>query len=414
MVGSGSRYQVLLSGHVGLPWAITAFQPHAVIFGKTDSYPGDVLRAVSGGLTLSIHTEQNILTESEIRIQFMHGHPNERPPNIDQVDYFLLANEATRQALLTEIPEKKLVVVGSTRLLLESFAESSKVGHGDSAIGLVAGPNFSTQNDLHGYFERFIDFPYHETYPFESVEEQISFISLECAWLNHIYKRLAVTEQLIVRPRFGGSNYFATKKNVNIDLHPSPKYLLDNSRVVIYGHSSLGVESQISGVPAISIVKLIRLGSLTERVSSSDFTRHCWQPENFDDLMDLLKQSSRETLPLSPDYSEYKSFVLATYFNYETRDKSLEKILNFLESCSFDSYSNVDYRSLEEHYPPSLMFRLVVRILATTKSVRVYLTIMWYLAMRKRLSRQDLKDTYISSPRIRDIIQGVLPDPSKV
>ena len=166
------------------------------------------------------------------------------------------------------------------------------------------------------------------------------------------------------------------------------------------------------GVPAISIVKLIRLGSVSEKVASSDFTRHCWQPEDMDELMDLLEKSKSGDLALSPDISEYAKFVSTVYYNGESRDRSLANIRSFLDSRPLIECANLDYERYREYHPQSFRLRLVTRLLIATKSVRVYLAVMWYLSLRKRASRGEMIDSYISAPRLLDIVRGYPSEPS--
>jgi hypothetical protein len=332
-------YAVRLSGKADFLFSVMFFKPQIIIYGKNDGYHGDWLRAISGSIVISINTEQGYTDANETYINFMEGHKYLRAPEHESVDYHFLISEITKQHLIPYLDEKKLKVVGYTRLMQDEFATKSKPCKKRFVIGIAAGEDIGDKYNIQSSFTSYLDKPFGYL---DNVQGFLAFHLLDRCWLNHICETLKKKYDVVVRYRFNDKDYMFNEDGIRIDMSDSPINFFNDCDLVIMGQSTIGVEAMMYGIPVISITKLINPGFSFTKVVDFPYINICWQPESFDELLQMIELRKDENLDLSPRYDDYVSFVSNTYYNGQKKDSCMGSIVDFISKLELKNEAYLD------------------------------------------------------------------------
>jgi hypothetical protein len=172
--------------------------------------------------------------------------------------------------------------------------------------------------------------PYPGGYPGEwsSVEQYAAYSVVEWGILNQVTEILQRSAEILVRTRYNDHVYLAGQSKYQVDSSSDPAEFLGRVDIVIVGSSTLGVEAMISGVPAISVVDLIR--PLFQEELKFSLVDVCWKPQSLEEILSLIKLRREESLSLAPRPHEYRTFVSDSFYCGENTDRSIEKSVDIL------------------------------------------------------------------------------------
>ncbi|MDF1795444.1 MAG: hypothetical protein P1U63_02790 [Coxiellaceae bacterium] len=340
---SDKSIEVKVSGKLDFIFTVAHWQPHVIVYGKVDCYHGDWLRCIDNAIIISLNTEQGFDREKSIFTTFMLGHTYVRPMANECVDYFCLFSQRTKDVLKKWLPEDKLIVTGSPRVLAKKPATEPRPVGSQLVIGISLGADIGDRASILSYFANYKDADNFSN--FGNLQGYFAYHVLERMWLDFLINSLSVSYKLIVRPRFCNRGDFPYKhKNITYDWSNDPTYIVKKCDLIISGQSSMGIDSLIAGVPVISIVNLINPGFKYEKVLSRNYVKPLWQPRTCDELFKLVEARLRGELALCADIPSYLTTVTDNFFGGNEEDLSLIKISSLIKKeatmekgASFDS-----------------------------------------------------------------------------
>jgi len=390
---SYSDIDVRMSGKVDFLFTLQGFNPHIIIFGKNDGYHGDWLRSIKGATIFSIHTEQGYASKNDTINNFINGHVHVRPPNIKSVDYFFLGSEITKQHLAGFIPEEKMLVVGYPRLLSREYAVKPQKVSSTFTIGIACGKNIGNSDEIQSYFETYYD---NDFGSLGSVKGLLSYLMLERCMIEHVVIKLKEEYNLVVRYRFGDDEYLQDKSGVQIDKSDSPRGFIEDCDLIILGQTTLGIESMMCGIPAISITKMLDINNAFDTISDFSYIKACWQPRTDKELFELIKKRRENYLELSPDVGSYESLVSKTYYCGGKVDNSVEKICSAIIDCPIKSKdgASIDLQILGKLLNMSAIKIKILQLCKTKISQLLIFFIILRVKVMFFLRREKTLDTY--------------------
>jgi hypothetical protein len=387
-------YRVLLSGISDFHFAVLNFRPQIILMGKPDNAQGSWLRCISGCTIVSLNTEQGGVDADSVLFNYLEGQRpdvntiSEQAPALDAVDHHLIVDSFTKSVLSPYINSDTMHVVGYPRLMRDNFAISPNSIHSDLTIGFACGLNIFDQAYITETFECFRSRSYP---PWNNVQAALADNVLEHLWINHLVTTLRETYRVIVRYRPGDGSYLHDDSGIEIDYSDSVEYLLSNIDVLIVGHSTLGVEALMAGVPAISIAGLADPSETYVGATNHWVPQLVWSPSNLEDLLDMIDRRSRGDLALCPDVDRYATEVTNTYYCGEQPDRSIERIVAVIDKCERGSGAQLDVANLLDLCDLSQLQRFLLQLPRGVPTRIPYLVAVWY----SRLRRNIWPDSYL-------------------
>lgn len=385
-----SKYQnvsVRLAGKFDFLAAVRHFKPNVIVYGKSDGYHGDWLRCISGAIVFSINTEQGYGSKEDTVINFMEGHSYERKPAHEHVNYYLLGSDITKAHLADCLPSNKLLVVGYPRLIAKEFANVEKQVSKKLTIGIACGENIGADESIQIYYERYLNksFGY-----LGDVRGFLSFCILDRCLTRYLVDNIKNKYQLVVRYRFGDSEYLLNEDGVEIDVSDNPIDFFKKCDLIIMGQSTIGVEAMMCGIPVISTVRLLNFKGIFDPVKEFSYINVCWQPDNINELMELVDARANGKLALAPSPDEYQSLVSNTYYLGGTVDRSVDNICKLVNEVAANTEAYLDVEKLHSLTPLPRKKRFMLERCGGRLSKYAYYLLLSYIRMRL-LARRILK-----------------------
>lgn len=350
---------VRLAGKLDFLAAVLYFKPNVIVYGKCDGYHGDWLRCINGAIVFSINTEQGYGSKEDTVINFMDGHSYERKPAHEHVDYYLLGSEITKAHLADCLPLSKLLVVGYPRLIATEFANVEKQVSKKFTVGIACGENIGDDESIQNYYNGYLNKPFGYL---GDVRGFLSFCILDRCLTRYLVDHLKNKYQLIVRYRFGDSEYLINEDGVEIDVSDNPIKFFKKCDLVIMGQSTIGVEAMMCGIPVISTVRLLNFKGIFDLVKDFSYIKTCWQPDDIDELMELIEARANGKLALAPSPDEYQSLVSNTYYLGDTVDRSVDNIAKLVNEVASTTEAYLDVKKLHNLTPLSRKNRFILKL----------------------------------------------------
>jgi len=292
------------------------YKPKVVLQGNVDIYHGLWTRFISHySVVCSLPTEQRLTSMKANINRFFIGHAEvgswPQPYWKGVTKIFINGS-----ALFNELQKKNafsgnLVPTGYPSIINCKSSDQTIDIKDKLSIGISLEPTFN--------FRNMAQFIYESNYiELSAYGGLLDYIHFHLKYLKKIFDVIRfISENLpnskiIVRPRFPDNPddfHFFKKKHPNISIDKSLFAATFFKKVdcVIVGISNIGIEAQISGVPAISILNLFKENIVPER------TRNYWKPNNNDELLSLLKSVLKSDIAVSPDMVGFNRFVADYY-----------------------------------------------------------------------------------------------------
>ena len=385
----GRGYETMLSGISDFLYAVQAFRPHVVVFGRCDHHFAHWLRAMSGCVVLSLNTEQGGHAEQAVVTQFVWGQADAGPPALESVDYHLLVDETTKRFLEPHIDPDRLVVVGYTRLLRSEPAAEPRPVSSPLVVGFAAGEAPRSIERLYEHFNVGLDLAQADL---NHEQGHIAYNLLEWMWINRLVSDLRNRYECIVRIRQSDTRFLLDEAGVEIDRSEDPSEFFNRADVVVFGRSTIGVEALMAGVPTISISRFMEPLIESYRAPFISYVSLSWQPETFDEMDALLDRRQQSDLPLTPDDDSYLRFVTDTFYSGNLPDRSAQKIADVVDGAALEGEASLDLGRLFASVDAfSGLSRLMLRLAAQTSPRLIHRLVLLYLKVRRRYST----DTYL-------------------
>lgn len=381
-------YETRLSGISDFLFAVMAFRPHVIVFGRCDHDFAHWLRAISGSVVFSLNTEQGGHSKEVVLQQFVQGQSHVGPPALESVDVHLLVDEVTRTHLLPHIEPEKLLVVGYTRLMSAEPATRPRPVSDRLVVGLAGGEAPGGLSSLYDRFSLLLD---HDDSDSNHDQGHLAYNVLEWLWMNRLADGLRADYEMVFRPRQGDTHFLLDETGIAIDRADDPGDFFERIDVLLYGRSTLGIEAMMAGVPAVSVARLIE--PLVESYGAPDisYVRLSWQPETVEEVVAHLEARRDGELDLASDVDEYLRFVMETYYGGSVPDRSAERIVDAVASVPLRSTAELDLERLFHDLASlSSRHRSVLSLAAATSPKLVHRLVVGFLRWRVRRS----KDSY--------------------
>jgi len=394
-------YCVLLSGMSDFHFAIQDFSPHIVVVGKPDKAQGDWLRCLSGCTIISLNTEQGGVDERTVLFNYLEGQgPNteqyhELGPALNMVDHHLILDKSTKSILSPYIDPDKMHVVGFPRLIQPHFALTANPVSDNFTIGFACGVNIFDRDFIFETFECSWNRPFP---PWPNVEAALADNVLEHLWTDHLVTMLKTQHRVLVRYRPGDGSYLRDESGVELDYSDSVEYLLSTVDLLVVGHSTVGVESLMVGVPAISIAGLVSPSEDYVGASNYWVPQLLWSPSTLSDLLELIARRSHDELPLCPDVDHYATEVANTYFCGGTSDRSIERMVSVLDECERGNGAQLNVTKLLSLCDLSRLQRLLLYFPQSVSTRIPYRLAVWYSKFRHRFSSDSYLQHHVFLP----------------
>jgi hypothetical protein len=387
-LSSLSDIEVKVSGKIDFIFTVADWKPNIIIYGRADGYHGDWLRCISNVVVICLNTEQGVDRENPIYAKFISGHAYKRPPANDCVDFFVLTSHRIKSVLSQWLPENKLIVTGSPRMISHRPAEEPKKVQTPLRIGVALGADIGTSDNVLTFFEKYKDKDIFQGY--NNLQGFFAYHILEKMWLDYIIGQLSPKYQLIVRPRFcNQSNLCYRGDNIEFDWSNDLCYLFENVDLLIAGQSTIGIEAMSAGLPVVSVVKMISPGYHFDKVLDRNFIAPLWQPDTFDELLEMIGRRERNELPLSSSVDDYLTTIRDDFYGGNAEDLSVQKISDCALSAEIKGEAEFDIMQYNKYFGESKK-TWVLRLIKSTKLGVVYKVLMIYLRHKvKSLNKKD-------------------------
>ena len=378
-------YEVRLGGISDFLFAVMAFRPHVIVFGRCDHDFAHWLRAISGCVVFSLNTEQGGHSAAVDVKQFVEGQSHTGPPALESVDFHLLVDERTKRHLLPHIEAEKLLVVGYTRLLEPTPATECRPPGERLRVGVVAGEAPKALANLFRQFDLALDLEGADT---TREQGHLAFNVLEWMWLNRLVDRLKSRYEIVLRPRQGDTSYLLDESGVSFDYSDDLSEFLRQSDVILCGRSTVAIEAMMVGVPAISICRLIGPLEDSYRAHEISYVSHSWMPTSVEELSEMLEARSSSDLPLGPDPEHYLEYVKDTFYSAGIPDRSAALIVEAVSAARLRGEARLDVNRVISSLPStSWLLRLGMRCADRAAPRLVHRLVVLYLRVRRRFSR---------------------------
>jgi hypothetical protein len=287
------------------------------------------------------------------------------------------------------------LVVGYPRLIASEFAKAEKQVSKKFTVGIACGENIGDDDTIQNYYNRYLNKPFGYL---GDVRGFLSFCILDRCLTRYLVDHLKNKYQLIVRYRFGDSEYLINEDGVEIDVSDNPIKFFKKCDLVIMGQSTIGVEAMMCGIPVISTVRLLNFKGVFDPVKEFSYIDICWQPDSIDELMKMVEARANGKLALAPSLSQYQSLVSNTYYLGGTVDKSVDNIVKLIDEVASTTEAHLDVEKLHNLTPLSRKNRFILKWCGRRLGEYVYYFLLVYSRIRlssHRIVKRKVSEIFV-------------------